>query len=98
GGCPLGGGNGRRRRWRADPWETRRVEVRLRRLQQRCAYEGARHESPGGAVLRRNAVDEMRRLDAARTRHVPDHDRWVARNVPGDGLRDGAWVTRQRAR
>jgi len=85
-------------RGRADPVISGRIELGLRGRQQGRAHEPAGDEAPGGAVLGRNAVDEIGRLDAAGARHVANHDRRIAGNIFADGLGDRARIGRQGAR
>jgi hypothetical protein len=73
-------------------WNRVRIEIGLRRLQQRRADEAAGDEAPGGAVLGRDRVHEVGGLDAPGARHMPDHDGRAAGDMPADHLRDGARV------
>ena len=74
-----------------------RLEIRLRQLEQRRQHEAAGDEAPGGAVLRRDALDVGRGLDAAGARHVRDHDVGIARNVFLDDRRQRHRIGAHRA-
>ena len=81
----------------ADPVELRGLEVRLRQLEQRRQHEAAGDEAPGGAVLRADALDVGRGLDAAGARHVRDDDIGIAGNVFADHLRQRHRIAAHRA-
>src|SRR5262249_60336046 len=72
-------------RYAAQPVVLRGLVLRAFAAAEQGIEEGAAREAAEAqAVLRGDAVEVVRRLDAAGAGHVLHHDRWVARNVLRD--------------
>jgi hypothetical protein len=78
----------------ADPIELARIVARLFRVQQRFERHAAVESRELGAVLRHGVGKAIHQDEAAGARHVLDHNRRIARNVPAQdaGQRAGVEV------